>query len=319
MARRQSGRDINGILLLDKPAGISSNRALQIVKRLFQANKAGHTGSLDPFATGLLPICFGEATKISAFLLDADKSYLANACLGTATTTADTEGEVSQQNPVPVLSETDIQAVLSTFLGSQSQIPPMYSALKQDGKKLYELARKGIEVERTPRKITIHQLELNSWKTPELSFSVSCSKGSYIRVLAEDIAKKLGSCAHLMQLRRTRAGCFELDQAVTIDELEALLERSVENDLSALDELLLPLDSALAKAPIIKLSAKQGLAIQQGRKIDLNELQEMPVETNEEIFRLYSVGVDMNSYLLGVGRLEKGFVRSVRLFPGLYS
>ncbi len=318
MARRRAGRDVNGILLLDKPAGISSNRALQIVKRLYGANKAGHTGSLDPFATGLLPICFGEATKVSAFMLDADKSYQASAQLGVATTTADTEGEVCETLAVPPLSEADIQAVLTEFTGSQSQIPPMYSALKQDGRKLYELARKGIEVDRPARNITIHQLQLRYWRNPVLGFEVSCSKGTYIRVLAEDIAKSLGTCAHLQQLRRSCVGEFNLDAAVTIDVLESLLKQSAEKDFSELDSLLLPVDSALTGFAQVELTPPQALAIQQGRKIELEELPDLSIAKNEEIFSLYTSGTVMNRYLIGMGRVENGVLRSVRLFPGLY-
>ncbi len=317
MALRRAGRDVNGILLLDKPAGISSNRALQIVKRLYGANKAGHTGSLDPFATGLLPICFGEATKISAFMLDSDKSYLATAKLGVATTTADTEGEVRETSDVPQLSDTDIQKVLTEFTGPQSQIPPMYSALKQDGRKLYELARKGIEVDRPARNIVIHQLQLNQWQNPELSFAVSCSKGTYIRVLAEDIAKSLGSCAHLQQLRRSRVGEFSLDYAVSIDALESLLQETPEKDFSELDDLLLPIDSVLTGYAQVDLTASQALDIQHGRKIDLNDLPELTDTESEEFFSLYTSNAG-NRYLLGMGRIEKGVLRSLRLFPGLY-
>ncbi len=318
MASRRSGRNLNGILLLDKPAGISSNRALQIVKRLFGAKKAGHTGSLDPFATGLLPICFGEATKVSAFLLDADKTYLATARLGVATTTADTEGEVRETLPVPALQEADILATLEKFTGPQSQVPHMYSALKRDGKKLYELARKGIEVERAARDITLHKLQLVSWQSPDLSFEVSCSKGTYIRVLAEDLAKDFGTCAHLQQLRRTKAGDFSVDQAVSIDTLEPLLEETQLNDFTSLDALLLPLDAALAGFPSIELDHSQALALQQGRKIDISELAGQYLADSDEIYRLYTGKGKSNRYLLGMGRFEVGVVRSVRLFPGLY-
>ena len=194
---------------MDKPAGISSNRALQKVRGIFQARKAGHTGSLDPFATGMLPICLGEASKTAAFMLEAGKQYRAVSCLGEATTTGDIEGEVIQTCPVPDLAPSLISQVLQHFTGEIEQVPPMYSALKHEGKPLYEYARAGIEVERPARTVTIHQLELVSWQAPNLTIDVRCSKGTYIRTLAEDIAKALNCCAHLSALRRVVVEPFE--------------------------------------------------------------------------------------------------------------
>jgi len=193
MGRRRKGRDIHGVLLLDKPAGLSSSQAVQRVRWLFQARKAGHTGTLDPFATGLLPVCLGEASKTAAFMLGADKTYEAHARLGIATDTADIEGSVTRDEPVPSLETARIESILTQFLGKIEQVPPMYSALKQGGKPLYELAREGLEIERKARTVTIHALELIDWSTPNLVFRVACSKGTYVRTLAEDIAQALGS------------------------------------------------------------------------------------------------------------------------------
>ena len=213
---------VSGVLLLDKAPDISSNGALGKARRLFGAAKAGHTGTLDPFATGLLPIAFGEASKFSRFLLDASKGYTALIKLGVRTSTGDTEGEVIERIAVAV-DRSSIESVLHSFVGSRQQVPPMHSALKRDGVPLYKLARQGIEVERAPRDITIHELRLLGWDgVDELRVTVLCSKGTYIRVLGEDIAKALGSVAHLTQLRRTHVGGLKLDAAMTLDTLEAL-------------------------------------------------------------------------------------------------
>jgi tRNA pseudouridine55 synthase len=227
---RRIKRAISGVLLLDKPLGLSSNQALQKVRWLYSAAKGGHTGNLDPLATGLLPICLGEATKFSQRLLDADKTYLADICLGQATVTGDAEGEITSTGRAD-FSRAEIDTVLTRFIGPQQQIPPMYSALKFQGKALYELARQGIEIERTPRDIQIFSLRVHSWQSPRLSLEVECSKGTYIRVLAEDIGRALGSCAHLAGLRRTRTAGFALQDAITLEALEAL-------DLTERDALL---------------------------------------------------------------------------------
>lgn len=314
MARQRRGRDVHGILLLDKPAGISSNRVLQIVKRIFQAKKAGHTGSLDPFATGLLPICFGEATKVSTFMLDADKSYRAVAKLGITTTTADSEGEVKDTQAIPELNTVAIKSVFSGFLGAQTQIPPMYSALKRDGKKLYELARAGIEVERPPRNLHIHQLKLIDWQLPELTFDVRSSKGTYIRVLAEDIAIALGSCAHLTGLRRTQAGDFTVEHAISIEQLELLL--SCDEPQLQLDSLLLPVDAALQNFSRLDLSLQQAIEIHHGRPLDILDLKISNV-TNADLWRIYTVDKEGRSYLMGMAKIEEQKLKSVRLFPGL--
>jgi tRNA pseudouridine55 synthase len=249
MSRRKSGRNIHGIVLLDKPAGLSSNRALQKVRRLFDARKAGHTGSLDPFATGMLPICLGEASKTAAFMLDADKAYRAGMLLGSATATGDTEGDIVQTARVPACSEAEIESVLEGFRGEISQVPPMYSALKHRGKPLYELARQGIEVERAARPVRIDRLVLLEWRPPRLTFELRCSKGTYVRTLAEDLGRALGSCAHLDTLRRLYVEPFEPDQMVT---LEALEEAAGNGRLEA---FLKPVDAGLGDWPVVTLDA----------------------------------------------------------------
>jgi len=206
--RRQRGRNVQGILLFDKPLGVSSNKALQQVKNLYFASKAGHTGSLDPLATGLLPICFGGATKVSAFLLDADKRYQVRVKLGETTSTADSEGEVLQTRPTESVTAEQLNQTLQQFVGEIEQIPPMYSALKHQGERLYKLARDGVEVERKPRQVTIHEIRLLTCDLPEFELDVHCSKGTYIRTLAEDIGELLGCGGHVIGLRRTQVGPF---------------------------------------------------------------------------------------------------------------
>ena len=249
--RRRRGLDIHGVVLLDKPAGISSNRALQKVRGIFQARKAGHTGSLDPFATGMLPICLGEASKTAAFMLEAGKHYRATSHLGVATTTGDIEGEVIQTCPVPELDPDQITRALQQFTGEIEQVPPMYSALKHEGKPLYEYARAGIEIERSARTVTIHQLELVDWQTPNLTFDVRCSKGTYIRTLAEDVAKALDSCAHLVELRRVMVEPFETYPMVTLQQLQEA------RDHGGLQDFLLPIDVGLPAWPRVDLDVSQ--------------------------------------------------------------
>lgn len=221
-------RAVHGVFLLNKPLGISSNAALQKVRWLLRAEKAGHTGALDPLASGLLPICFGEATKFSHFLLDSTKRYQTTIQLGHSTTTGDVEGEILHEQAVPVLTEESIQNVLNEFVGEIQQIPPMYSALKKQGRPLYELARKGIEVEREARPITIEAIQLLSFTESSITLDVTCSKGTYIRVLGEDIAKVLGTQGHLTYLHRIQTGHFELIPSYTIDYLEGLTEQERE-------------------------------------------------------------------------------------------
>ncbi|MBT4161989.1 MAG: tRNA pseudouridine(55) synthase TruB, partial [Gammaproteobacteria bacterium] len=222
MGRRgRKGRNISGILLLDKPPGMTSNAALQVVKRLFNACKAGHTGSLDPLATGVLPLCFGEATKFSQFLLDADKKYLARVKLGVITDSGDADGEVLERRPVPEIDDVRLEEVLQHYRGDITQIPSMFSALKVDGQPLYKLARKGIEVERKERPVSIYRLEASEREGDELTLLVHCSKGTYVRTLVEDIGKELGPGAHVIGLRRLAAGPFDAEETFTMSELEA--------------------------------------------------------------------------------------------------
>lgn len=263
MARKRKGRAVHGILLLDKPTGMSSNAALQVVKRLFNAQKAGHTGSLDPLATGLLPICLGEATKITSYLLDSDKKYQGTAKLGVRTKTADAEGDVLQTRPVPILSVDTIEMALDSFRGEISQIPPMHSALKLNGKPLYELARQGIEVERKPRNVTIFELKKLSFAEDELEIFVHCSKGTYIRTLAEDLGEILECGAHLNALRRVAAGPFDINQSITLDKLIELSEQG----MGELDKLLLPMHNALTDWPEINLTANSAYYVRQGQPV----------------------------------------------------
>lgn len=261
---RVAWRDLSGIVLLDKQLGPSSNAVLQAARRLFRARKAGHTGSLDPLASGLLPLCFGQATKISGMLLDADKTYRVTAQLGVATTTGDTEGEPLAPQPVPALSPGDVAAVLGRFTGPIEQIPPMYSALKRDGRRLYELARRGIEVERVPRQVTIHALYCLALQGPQLTLDVRCSKGTYVRTLVEDIARALGTAGHVIALRRTQLGPFRDQRMWTQEALEALLAEGGE---PALDAILLAPDAALPHWPAVQLGEAEQACVLRGQAV----------------------------------------------------
>ena len=264
MGRRRSNlRQVNGILLLDKPAGMTSNAALQRVKKLYQARKAGHTGSLDPLATGLLPVCFGEATKISGFLLDADKHYWVACKLGERTTTGDAEGEVVEQRPVQGVTEKKLDKVMTGFLGEIEQIPPMHSAVKHKGERLYRLARAGVEVEREPRQITIHEMELLDFAPPRVELRVLCSKGTYVRTLVEDIGELIGCGAHVSDLRRLGVGPFNDTGMFRLEELEALAA----SGLAALDERLLPVESGLRHWPDMHLSGDAAFYLRQGQPV----------------------------------------------------
>jgi len=266
MARRKKGRPINGIVLVDKPAGWSSNAVLQKVRWLFQAQKAGHTGALDPLATGLLPVCLGEATKFTRFLLDADKAYLTTARLGMRTDTLDAEGDVTETATVPALNVTTVETLLAErFTGNIEQVPPMYSALKRDGKKLYELAREGKEVELEPRPVTIHSLTLERLGTDELELSVFCSKGTYIRTLVDDIGQALGCGAHVSALRRTRHGHFSIGDAIPLD---TLIEQRDAKGSEALDRHLLSMDDLLVDLPVVELTEGQSRRFSHGNEVD---------------------------------------------------
>jgi len=252
-------RRVDGVLLLDKPLGLSSNAALQRAKRLFRAEKAGHTGTLDPLATGLLPICFGEATKFSHYLLGADKVYLAQLRLGETTATGDAEGPVLDRRPVNCL-EADLRGALARFTGEIEQLPPRHSALKHQGRAHYEYARLGIEVPRKPRRVTIHELGLRAWEPPEACLEVKCSKGTYIRSLAEDLGQALGCGAHLAGLRRLATGGFGLARGSTLDALEAMSE-------AERDGLLLPPEALVMTLPLVTFDASESRRLQQGKTL----------------------------------------------------
>lgn len=294
MARRKNrGRNVSGVLLLDKPAGSSSNQALQKVKRLFDAAKAGHTGSLDPLATGMLPVCFGEATKISAFLLDSDKRYRLACQLGVTTNTGDAEGEVLATQDVSAITQQQILAVLPEFIGEIEQVPPMYSALKHNGERLYKLARQGIEVERKARRITIYDIEFISYGKDEqqrhiLQLEVSCSKGTYVRTLVEDIAKKLNCGAHITALRRLSVGPYDGDM-LDMERLTELAEQGME----ALDACLQPVDSGVADWPDVHLGSDAAFYVKQGQAVMV------PHAPTHGWVRIYD-----HSQFLGVGEIQ---------------
>ncbi len=299
--RRNRGRNISGVLLLDKPQGMTSNKALQEVKFLFKAAKAGHTGSLDPLATGLLPICFGEATKLSAFLLDADKHYRVSVKLGETRTTADAEGEVLEQADPSGVTQAMLLETLSDFLGEQQQLPPMYSAIKHQGERLYKLARQGLEVEREPRTIHIHSLELIDFSLPEFRMDVHCSKGTYVRTLAEDIGKRLGCGAYVSGLRRSGVGPYDDQSMVTLDQVRQAFS---DKRFKEMDDWLLPLESALAEWPQVALSADAAFYMKQGQPILV------PNAPTSGWVRLYANETDF----LGVGQiLDDGRVAPKRL------
>jgi len=280
---------VDGVLLLDKPVGLSSNDALIKAKRVMNAKKAGHTGTLDPFATGLLPLCFGEATKFSQDLLEADKTYEATVHLGIMTNTGDTEGEAIETRAVDVTLE-QIEAALARFRGPILQVPPMYSALKRDGKALYEYAREGITLEREARPVTIHGLELIGYEAPMLKIRVTCSKGTYVRVLGEDIGAALGCGAHLNALRRIQVGALTLDGMITLEELQAHAE-----PLS----LLAPVDALLSTFPAVELTAELAKRFLNGQRLALGkEAVTVPLEQGR--VRVYHEGK-----LLGTANLQE--------------
>lgn len=287
-------QNVNGIVLLNKPAGGSSNDYLQKVRRIFHAKKAGHTGALDPFATGLLPICLGEATKVSGLLLDSDKRYTATLKLGERSDTGDTEGEIIETLAVPELDAEKIEAVLQQFTGTIEQIPPMYSALKHQGKPLYWYARQGIEIERPPRPITIHTLSLVSFDSQQIVFDVCCSKGTYVRTLGEDIAQALGTVGHLTALHRTQTGSLSGDQMLTLEEIEQQKENCLQ-----------PLDIALQHLQRIDLAEAQAMHLLHGGMLRLPKPE-------TDLVRFY----DHNGQFIGVGEWhEKNeLIKPKRLF-----
>ncbi|RIZ71757.1 MAG: tRNA pseudouridine(55) synthase TruB [Methylococcales bacterium] len=303
MSKRKSGLNVHGIILLDKRLGVSSNKALQEVRRLFNANKAGHTGSLDPLATGLLPLCFGEATKVSAMMLDDNKRYQVVVQLGVMTDTGDAEGEVIKTVAVPDIDDDELMLSLQQFMGEIDQVPPMYSALKHNGKKLYELAREGITIERKARRISIFDLKLlassltGQNKTNQLVLEVFCSKGTYIRSLAEDLGDALGVCGTVLELRRLGAGMFNIAQAKTIEQLTAM-------SVQELQQSLIAIDSPLQAFPAVNLSEQQAVAIKYGQSVQLIS------GSIEGVVRLYH-----DEVFLGLGEmLLDGKIAPKRLF-----
>lgn len=271
MARRGKGRSINGIVLLDKPTDISSNHALQRVKRIFFANKAGHTGALDPLATGMLPVCLGEATKFSQFLLDSDKRYTVTATLGVRTTTSDSQGDVVSERAVAVTQQ-QLDQALDTFRGDIMQVPSMYSALKHKGQPLYKYAREGITIEREARPITVYEINQLRFAGNEVDLDIHVSKGTYIRTIVDDLGELLGCGAHVSMLRRTQVADYPFDKMVTIEQLEALIEQAKESDISPyelLDPLLLEMDSAVKNYPEVNLTAEMGDYILHGQPVQV--------------------------------------------------
>ncbi|MCY4329086.1 MAG: tRNA pseudouridine(55) synthase TruB [Endozoicomonadaceae bacterium] len=286
MTRHNSKRAVNGFLIVDKPAGVSSNGVLQQVKRLFNAKKAGHTGSLDPLATGVLPVCFGEATKLSQYLLDADKAYLATATLGIKTTTGDSEGSVISEKPVTATTDA-IENMLPQFTGCIQQIPPMYSALKHKGQPLYKLAREGKQIERKPREITIHEFKLLSYTKPYAQFYIKCTKGTYVRTLIEDLGEALGCEAHISALRRTQAGSCQETQSYTPEQLQQI---HAEKGTEALDKLILPPENGILHLPKLLAGKTAVVHIRQGNPVAL------PQTPLSGFVRLYS-----DNRFIGIG------------------
>ncbi|EJG2369378.1 tRNA pseudouridine(55) synthase TruB [Vibrio parahaemolyticus] len=271
MARRRKGRPINGVILLDKPTGISSNDALQKVKRIYFAEKAGHTGALDPLATGMLPICLGEATKFSQFLLDSDKRYRVIAKLGERTNTSDSDGEVVETRPVDVTLE-KLEACIEKFRGESDQVPSMFSALKYQGKPLYEYARKGIEVPRESRKITVYEIVLHRFEGDEVEMEVHCSKGTYIRTIVDDLGEMLGCGAHVTMLRRTAVAKYPYEKMVTLEQLNELLEQAHREEIAPrelLDPLLMPMDTAVEDLPEVNLIPELADMVQHGQPVQV--------------------------------------------------
>ena len=286
-------RAIDGVLLLDKGVGLSSNAALQRARRLYRAEKAGHTGTLDPLASGLLPICFGEATKFAHMLLEGDKTYAATVRLGVTTTTGDAEGDPVDQRPVSV-SRADIDAALDRFVGSIAQIPPRHAALKYRGRNYYEYAREGIDIPRVAREVIIHELKLHRWTPPDVELGVRCGKGTYVRVLAEDLGTVLGCGAHLAALRRLASGGFDVGEAMSLEALEAL-------DDGARDARLLPVDTLLASLPRLDLEAGDAWCLERGQAIAVGDLPDAD-------YRAYAAG-----RFVGVARANAGVLRPRRL------
>ncbi|HUF71983.1 MAG TPA: tRNA pseudouridine(55) synthase TruB [Gammaproteobacteria bacterium] len=299
---RRPTRALTGIVLVDKPSGSTSNRVLQRVKRLFQAEKAGHTGTLDPIATGMLPVCFGAATKISGLMLDASKRYRVTAAFGVATDTGDAAGSAIERHEGPALSRDEIEAAVGAMTGRIRQIPPMYSAVKHEGRRLYELAREGREVPRRARDIEIFDLSVESLDWPQLTLSVHCSKGTYVRTLVADLACKLGTVAHVAALRRLSVGPFGEDLMVGLDALE----RAAVEGLTGLDRWLLGADAALPEMPAVGIGEQDCEALRHGRRVPLT------AAGPEGRVRIY----DPDGRFIGIGEIDEGgWLRPAGIFP----
>ena len=299
MSKKGTYQNINGLLLLDKPAGISSNQALQKVKKIFNAKKAGHTGSLDPIATGMLPICFGETTKVAHFLLNNDKGYLVTAKFGVSTTTGDREGEVLETKSTSLLSKEIVISALKSFEGRYDQTAPLYSALKYEGRPLYYYARKGIEVPRKTRMIEINSIKFESFESNILKFHVMCSKGTYIRSLVEDVAKKIDSVAHIQELRRTHFAWFK--------EADMFSLKNIENDNNkTIEDKLLPSDEVLKEYDSVYLDIDSANDIKYGRRISFDSI------SSTKIVRIY----DEKNELLAIGEVvdEENYLQPKRVF-----
>ncbi|NLS54339.1 tRNA pseudouridine(55) synthase TruB [Hafnia alvei] len=294
---RRRGRDINGVLLLDKHQGLSSNDVLQKVKRIYNANKAGHTGALDPLATGMLPICLGESTKFSQFLLDADKRYRVIARLGQRTNTSDADGEVVQERPVEFTQE-QLDAALEQFRGDSQQIPSMYSALKHQGKPLYEYARQGIDVPREARDITVYELQFIRWEGDELELEIHCSKGTYIRTIIDDLGEVLGCGAHVIYLRRVQVSNYPSERMVSLEQLQQMVAAAEEAGIeprTVLDPLLLPMDTAASHLPEINLTDVVAAYVLQGQPV---QVQGLPAEG------MVRINVGEKRRFIGVGEVD---------------
>jgi tRNA pseudouridine55 synthase len=301
MSRRRKGQDIHGVFLLDKPVGLSSNQALQKVRRILDARKAGHTGTLDPFATGMLPICLGEASKTAGLIMGGRKSYQASLHLGEATDTGDIEGVVSETKAVPELTESEIESALIRFRGEIEQVPPMYSALKRDGKPLYELARQGIVVEREARKVSIYRLQAIARNHTTLELWVECSKGTYIRTLAEDLSRELGTCGHLVKLRRLHVEPFVKEEMHGIEDLEVAAESGTASSF------LLAADAGLKHWPKVQLQDSDTIQFRHGHPV--------PSDLKPGRVRVYGQDPELGSVILGLGEiLQNGKLQPTRVF-----
>ncbi|MCG8415932.1 MAG: tRNA pseudouridine(55) synthase TruB [Pseudomonadales bacterium] len=293
-SRKKQGRPINGIVLLDKSAGLSSNAALQEVKKLYEARKAGHTGSLDPLATGVLPLCLGEATKVSQFLLDSDKQYRARIRLGERTDSGDCEGTVIETNDASAVTLDRIKEALTNFQGDIEQVPPMYSAIKKDGVPLYKMARKGVEVEREARRVTVYSIELCEFseglESQEFELDIACSKGTYIRTIADDLGQQLGCGAHIVALRRTAAGVFNEQRCV---DIESLREAKASEGLAGIDSFLIPMDEAVGNLPEVRLPSITADCVKHGQAVLVRHLPA------EGLVRLYE-----EEQFIGIGSIN---------------